>query len=406
MRVLQVHNRYKTGASGEDTVLEMERQLLVAHGHGVDQFLATNAEVPTEGLLTGLRSGLSALWSWDAYGRMRTKIQESAPDVVHIHNTFAALSPSIFWAAKREGKPVVLTLHNYRLTCATSLLLRDGNSCEDCVGRFPWPAVCHRCRYGDSLPIGSLIVATQLLHRLLGTYRKKVDAFIVLSEFAAFLMVRAGLPANRIFVKPNFVSDTATGIMPLDDRRRAFAFVGEVSSIKGIDLLLEAWHKTGLHDRRLVVIGDGPNRKILEQAGFGRSGVDWLGKVHRERVLDEMARSRFLVLPSRWYEGLPMVVIEAMSLGTPVIVPNHGPFPAIVSDARDGLLFRPNDRDSLVHVLRKAACLSPDVWRKYSLAARKTYLNNWTPEKNYSALSLVYERAAGRVSGGKAKSSI
>jgi glycosyltransferase involved in cell wall biosynthesis len=407
MRVLQIHNRYKTSASGEDTVLELERQLLVAHGHRVNQILAANAEVPTQGLLTTLRSSFRALWSWDAYDLVRARIRESSPDVVHVHNTFAALSPSIFWAAKHEGKPVVLTLHNYRLICATSLLLREGNPCEECVGRLPWMAILHRCRYGDSLPIGVVIAATQLLHRLLNTYRKKIDAFIVLSEFAASLMARAGLPANRIFVKPNFVSDTSKEIMPREGRSQALVFVGEVSTIKGIDLLLEAFHSAGLHDQHLAVIGDGPERAALQQTGLGHSGVDWLGKLPRETVLDEMARSRFLVLPSRWYEGLPMVIIEAMSLGTPVIVPDHGPFPTIVSDSRDGLLFRPNDRESLAHVLRKAMRLSPSVWRRYSLAARTTYLENWTPERNYTALCHIYEQAAGKVfDRRKAKDSI
>ena len=185
--------------------LRWERQMLAEHGHVLEQFLTSNASLGSGGRVqcsSGVcaRSGLLK-----GYWEMGAAVDRVRPDVVHVHNTWAVLIPSIYWALARARVPCVLTLHNYRLICASSVLFRSNRPCEECVGRFPWKAFMHGCRYTGSLGVGS-IAATEIVHNALGTYREKVSAFIVFSEFQKSLMVRAGLPAERVHVKPNFVT--------------------------------------------------------------------------------------------------------------------------------------------------------------------------------------------------------
>src|SRR5262249_6896235 len=152
------------------------------------------------------------------------------PNIVHVHNEFPLLSPSIFWAANRAGIPIVQTMHNYRLACANAILLRDERPCEDCVGRFPWPAVRHRC-YGPSLLRTAAVTGKNVIHKWLGTYRSKIQASIVLSEFSREILVRAGLPSERVFAKPNFSADPGR-LVKL--RLPKVTFAGWITRLKGL----------------------------------------------------------------------------------------------------------------------------------------------------------------------------
>ena len=201
-RVLQVYNEYRR-YGGEDAVVRLEAEMLARHGHEVELLRASTTELDGAGILRLAAAGFGAVWSFRGYAAMKKAIARFSPDIVHVHNEFPLLSPSIFWACHRADVPVVQTMHNYRLACANAHLLRGDRPCEDCVGRFPWPALRHRC-YGPSLPRTAAVAARNVVHRWLGTYRKHVDAFIVLTEFSKDLLVRAGLPEERVFVKPNF----------------------------------------------------------------------------------------------------------------------------------------------------------------------------------------------------------
>lgn len=372
-------------------MLAVERDLLLDRGHRVERFEVSNASVNP----SALRTGVETVWSLRSYRKMREVIREKTPDLVHFYNTFVQLSPSVYWAAAAEGVPVVQTLQNYRLTCANGLLMRDARPCEDCVGRFPWPALLHRT-YRNSLVATGAVVGMQQVNRALGTYRNKVDAYITPTDFARSVMVRAGLPEDKVHVKPNFVSDPLKGGAPPEERANQLVFVGRLRHEKGVDLLLEAWRLMQPGGAKLVIVGDGPERKDLEHRFSGLSGVEWRGWLGREEMLREISRSRHLVVPSRWYEGLQVVVLEALALGTPVIAPDHGGFPDIISSGGDGLLFEPNDEQSLAAALRHALHFDENVWQRLSESARSAYLNRFTPEANYPVLMEIYEKAMQR----------
>lgn len=392
MRVLQLHNQYRA-YGGEDAVADLERNLLLEHGHNVERLAVSNKSIEK----ATLRTGLETIWSQRSHRMVRDTLRGFRPDVLHVHNTFPQLSPSVYWAAKSEGVPVIQTLHNYRLTCVNALLLRDGAPCELCVGRrLSWPGIRHKC-YRDSAPASAAIAAMQGAHRAVGTYRSKVDAYITVTEFARSVMVRSGLPKELVHVKPNFVPDPMPDIGELPAREDKLAFVGRLSGEKGADLLLEAWKRLGRSEFRLVVVGDGPERGKLETLARKLPGLEWRGWMAQREALREVASSRHLVVPSRTYEGFPMVVAEAMSVGTPVIAANHAGFPEIVG--RAGLLFEPGDPDDLAKKMSEASLLGEGSWRQMSGRARSDYLSRYTPEKNHGLLMGIYDSAIEHAGG-------
>lgn len=391
MKVLQVHNYYSSAKGGEETTLDSERALLQGHGHVVDRFEVSNKSVDPP----SLRSGAETIWSLRSYREMREVIKQQNPDLIHFYNTFVRLSPSVYWAAAAEKVPTVQTLQNYRLTCANGLLMRNGRPCEQCVGRFPWPALVHRT-YRDSLAATGAVVGMQQVNRLLGTYRNKVDAYITPTDFTKKVMVRASLPQEKVFVKPNFVTDPLSPVKQLPERREQIVFVGRVAYEKGVDLLLETWKRSESPSTRLIIIGDGPEREGLIRSFGDLPNVEWRGWLGREEMSREMSHSRYLVVPSRWYEVFPLVVLEALALGTPVIAPDHGGFPEIIAPGHNGFLFTPNDGADLASVLDRALRLDESSWLDLGENARSSYLKRFTPEVNYPILMKIYEEAMQR----------
>ncbi|NJL08000.1 MAG: glycosyltransferase family 4 protein [Methylacidiphilales bacterium] len=301
MRLLLAHNRYQH-YGGEDAVFDAESALLAEAGLTVTTHVVTNDHIT--GFRAQLRSGLEAPYSRRARAAFAAQIRRDRPDVVHIHNLFPLLTPSILDACRDEGVPVVATLHNYRTLCASGLRVRNGVPCSLCVTGSPYWAVVHRC-YRNSLP-GSLAAAnTVMLHRARRTWQRKVRLFITMSDFARNEFIAAGFPPERLVVKPNFVPDPG----PAADERADKAgvlYVGRLSFEKGIFVLLDAWKSA---TTPLTIIGDGPEIEAVRAAQS--KTVTYLGAQNAAEVLAAMRRHRFLVVPSIVFEGCPRVVAEA-----------------------------------------------------------------------------------------------
>jgi len=385
-RVLQVHNRHAPGWGGEETVVALEKRLLEERGHIVEEFKVSNAPLKNAHPIRQILAAPGFLWSHSFYTTLRRRIAEFEPDVVHIHNTFPQLSPSVFWAAHWAGVPVVHTLHNFRKVCASAILLRDGLRCEECVGRSGRSALRHRC-YADSLSRTTVVVATNLLHRSLGTYSRAVDAFITLNDFNREIFRRGGLPDNKLLVKPNFVPASQLGNGP---RKRQAVFVGAIIPSKGVHLLLDAWNSAALTGFELLLIGDGPERKTLEREFAHLGSIAWCGLLERPQILERMAESRVLVFPSLAYENCPMVVLEALSVATPVICANHSSLAAMVQHQRQGLLFQTGDAHALAASLREALEADDPTWSRWSSAARQTHAERFSDAVNYRQLISIY----------------
>ena len=390
MRVLQVHNQYFSGLGGEDTVVRLEEELLRSRGHEVRQLIVSTSELKGASSLRLLEAAVSSIWSHASYDSVASAVKSFRPDVVHVHNTFPLLSPSVYYAARQNGVCVVQTLHNYRTACANGYLLRNGLPCEDCVGRAKWRGLVHRC-YSGSIGMSGSVVAIQTTHRIAGTLQHEVDAYIALTSFQRDIVIRDGLPAERVYVKPNF---SARAVSPNNGRTREgqIVFIGNIRKEKGADLLLAAWAILRPPGHRLLLFGHGPDRAELQKRYEGDDSVIWMGFRPATEVSDVLASSKYLAICSRWYETFSMALLEALSSGTPAIAPNHAHFPDILDGGKCGFLFEPSNVDSLTDTLRLAVFSGDGRWREQSDAALKKAAE-YGSDVNYIRLMEIYDAA-------------
>jgi glycosyltransferase involved in cell wall biosynthesis len=387
MKILSVHNSYQT-PGGEDQVFAQEADLLRGHGHQVLLYQASNDQVKDKAPLVLLGN---TIWNRQTHHELRTLMHQEKPDIVHVHNTFPVISPAAYYAANEEGVPVVQTLHNYRPLCPAATLFRDGHICEDCLGkRIPWRGVVHGCYRSSRLATatGAAMLAT---HNYKQTWNQSVAAYITLTDFARSKFIEGGFPAEKIFVKPNFVqTDPGTG----DGQGNYAFFAGRLTPEKGISTLLQAWRTIGT-DFRLQIAGDGPLASEVEQACREMKNVTWLKWLPRTEILQRMKQASVLILPSTWYEGFPMTLAEACAVGLPAIASKLGSMESIVDHQRTGLLFEAGSASALVEALR--------WWDKHPAEtalmrtqARLEYEKKYTAEGNYAQLISIYESVLNR----------
>lgn len=392
LRVLQVHNAYLTGHGGEDTVLENERRLLVDQGHDVVVRTVSTSSEDVGGTRQLVRTAKNSVYSHDSRRLVKSWIDEVRPDVVHVHNTFPILSPSIFHELHDLAVPTVLTLHNYRIACANGLFLRNGQACDRCLEGSPLQAVRHRC-YKSSIKGSCVQVATRMVHDRLGTFTEKVDAMIVLSDFAKDMFKRFGIPAEKLHVKPNFVFPrVATPV----EKEKAFVFVGKIVPEKGLGGLLEAWKFMQAEGWKLWIVGDGVDRADLERTYEGLPGVTWMGWQGSSEVRDLVARASWLVLPSVWYEGFPMALTEGFAEGTPAIVPNLGAMPEIVGHGDRGMVYD-GTVEGLRVALERAMEANLQTASRYQEEALRSVAGPYSPGANVRRLEEIYREAIERV---------
>ncbi|KGM54329.1 hypothetical protein N800_04490 [Lysobacter daejeonensis GH1-9] len=378
MRVLVVHNAYQQ-RGGEDAVVLNEVTMLRAKGHDVHLHLLSNEKI--SGWMGRFRAACAAVFSIASYRRISVIIDGFKPDVVHVHNFFPLMSPAVFYACARKRVPSIFTLHNYRIVCPTALLMHDGVVTERSLREGPWWAVSQGVYRGSWL--GTAALATMIsVHRRIGTWSRRVTRFIALTGFAASKFAAAGIPGERISVKSNFVD------VPLqsDRDRSGFLFAGRLSPEKGVEVLVDA---VKLLDGALVKIaGGGP----LEGRLSGAPGLIPLGVLGADAMYREMASSQALILPSVWYEGFPMVLVEAYACGLPVIASRLGAMAELVDDGVTGLLFDPGSADDLARKMRWAM-EHPEAMARMGRAARARYEAEYTQEINYSQLVAIYRDA-------------
>ena len=381
MRILFVHNHYKL-EGGEDQVLSYERDLINRHGHITDTFAITNMQINR--FVSKLKTAFYLKYSHEYKQVLLHHISGFNPDIIHAHNLFPLLTPSIYDACIESKIPVVQTLHNYRTICSNALLMRDGHICELCISGSHYNAVLYRC-YRNSM-LGSLAVAKMLsYHRKNKTWKNKVDCFIALTQFAKKKFIQGGFPEKEIMVKPNFFAHDRA-FCEITNNREGVLFIGRLSHEKGIKTLLNAWKTL---DISLKIAGEGPLVGMIDITTSSK--ITLLGQIPPSQVTKEMAKAKFLVMPSECYEGFPMVLVEAFAHGLPVIASNLGGMSEIVKNNITGLHFEPgNPEDLAKKVLWMYA--HPDECERMGKNARNEYEQKYTPEKNYKMLMDIYQK--------------
>ena len=299
-------------------------------------------------------------------------------------NTWWALSPAGVRALAKLDVPIVMTLHNYRILCVNAMLFRDGKPCEDCVGSHPWHGVRHAC-YRDSRTASAVAASTIDLHRRLKTW-DSVDALLSLTEFARDRFLAGGLPPEKLRVKPNFVDDP--GPRPGDpSESQMVVVVGRISAEKGIQTLLDGWRRAAPTGLELVVIGDGPLREELERQS--PPSVRFVGSASSAEVVDYMMGARALAFPSVIYEGQPMVLLEALAAGLPMVISSLGGIPETVHDEQAAIRAEAGDADSWAAALARLG--DADWVDQAGRAARQVFETRYTPELALGGLIDVYE---------------
>jgi glycosyltransferase involved in cell wall biosynthesis len=384
LRVLVVHNRHRAAVpSGENRAVDYDVALLRDAGVDVDTYFRSNDEIDSFGPARWVLLPTRIFYSLPDVRAFRRRLRATRPAVVHLHNPFPLISPWIVRVAHAEGVPIVQTVHNYTHVCAAGTYFRSdkGVICRACVGRaLPWPAVRYAC-YRDSrlysAVFGAGLVAARPTWRL-------IDRFLPVSKVVAdHLVDDAGLPRERVTVKPNAVPDPGPQPPPGPD----FLFIAGLHRKKGALLLLDAWERVALDSgHRLLVAGEGPQRAEVAARVTQLQGVDMIGAVPPHEVSGRMAAAGVVVMPSEWYEPLPLTAIEALAHGRPLIATGMGGLGDLV-DSEVGWRVEPTV-DALARALSEAAVadLVP-----LGVAARRRYLDRLAPERVIAQLVDIYD---------------
>lgn len=379
--ILIVHNYYQI-PGGEDTVVANEKKILEDNGHKVVLYTRNNNEIKTMNAFQKILLPFTSIYSFKTAREIKKIIKEENIDIVHVHNTLSLISPSVYYAAVKMNKPVVQTIHNFRMLCPGATFYRDGHICEDCVSKGLRCSLKHKC-YRNSFIQTLVCVISTKIHRTTGIYSK--INYICLTEFNKNKLLQLKqIKPKRVFVKPNFTKNNGKILIDTHNtqRKNQFIFIGRLEQIKGIDFLLDVWKELGDAASKLIVCGIGSLENYCkEYISKYKLNIEMKGLVSNEEVKELVSESLALIMPTMWYEGFPMTIVEAFSVGTPVICPSMGNVGNLVEDGITG--YKYNDKNELEQIIEnKNMNLTQSV--------QEIYNNRYTEAMNYNKLSEIY----------------
>lgn len=379
--VLMVHNYYQI-PGGEDTVVANEKKMLEDHGHKVVLYTRHNNELKNLSLFGKFLLIFRTIFNWPTYIDIRRIIREENIDIVHVHNTLPLISPAVYYAAISMKKPVIQTVHNFRLLCPAATFYRDGHICEECVEKGLLNSVKHGCYRGSKMQ--SLFCVILLYsQRLLGLFNK--INFLFLTEFTKEKFISTGMIAeHQAYIKPNTCSDCGGR---KNGQRDYFLFVGRLEENKGIRVLLKAF--AAMPEQRLLIAGNGTLYQEADEfiKDHKLKNISLLGQVEAGRLPQYIQHAKALIMCSQWYETFGMVVIEAYSNGVPVIVGDMGNSKDLVINGLTGLTFLYNSSEALKEAINKLDEKDIDHMGEN---AYQVFLKNYHMKCNYSKLKDIY----------------
>ncbi|MBC9825914.1 glycosyltransferase family 4 protein [Carnobacterium inhibens] len=387
--ILLAHNYYKLNG-GEDTVFKNEKEMLIEQGHKVVTYSRSNIEINNFSILGKLLFPLNSIFSLKTYKDVTKIIQKEKVDIVHVHNTWPLISPSIFYAASHIKIPIVQTIHNFRMICPGATLYYNGKINEDALNEGLW-AVTKQKVYKNSLFQTLISALTLKVHRIMGTY--KLVNFIFLTDFNKGKHLELNkdkliLNRNMCFVKPNF-SNSDNEIIPFSDRKDQYIYVGRLDVIKGIKFLVKSWRN--VKNSKLIICGSGPEEKWIKEyiTDNKLENIILKGNIDNKAAIEYISESKALILPTKWYEGFPMTILEAYSCGTPVIGSNIGNVGNIILNNYTGKTIKPNSTSDLLASL--------NMTNEIATNCTEIYNKLYTKEKNYKQLIDIYTQCINKL---------
>lgn len=385
-----IHNYFQKWGGGDQST-EQELALLRERGEDVEFYFRHNDEIKdfSKPRLAGLF--FETTWSQKSYNEVSETIKRFKPDIIHCQNFFTLVTPAIFYAAARSKVPIVQSLRDFRLLCPIGFFVRNGEVCEECMTHSLWRGIKYGCYRNSSAQTASIALMLKT-HRILNTWNKRVNGFVALTEFSRQKFIEGGLPAEKIVVRPNFMTNDPG----VQDHERTYAlFVGRMSTEKGIKTLLEAWKH--IPDLPLKVVGGGDlvdwAKDYLKENNI--TNVELIGFVKPDEVLEYQRRAKFVIMPSLWYETFGRVILEGYAVGTPAIVSNLGAMAELVEEERTGLRFTPGDADDLARKVRYAID-HPAMVETWGQNARRKVENEFLAERAYERLMDIYGQVLNR----------
>ena len=323
------------------------------------------------------------IYSWEAKRKFRQLVRDFQPDIIHIHNIYHQLSPSILSVARRNNIPVVMHLHDYKLVCPNYQLFVDGQICYRCRKHNYCQAIKHRC-FNKSLGKSLLVAVEMFLHHCVWKiYEKNISLYIAPSEFMKQTVVSFGIPAEKVAVLYNFIDQPE---VPETDPENYLLYYGRLSPEKGIDILLQAL-KLIPDAPQLKIVGSGPAEADLKAAAIGRP-VEFLGAKYGEELRAIILKAKAVIIPSVWAENMPFVLLESLALGKAVIASRTGGLPELIVPGESGFLFENGNANDLS---QKILELDSYDLKSIGAAARKA-VADLTLEKHYQKLWEIYNR--------------
>lgn len=382
-----VHNRYSSRVpSGENLAVDDDVRWLRAAGVEVLRHEVTNDEIVSPGPLARARDGIDAVWSLPARRRFLASLDELRPDVVHVHNLFPLLTGSVPRAARTRGVPVVWTVHNRRVRCVAGGYFREGAACHECRPGWRVPGVVHRC-YAESAAASALVTVASSLFRTTAR-RGGVTAIAISDAMGRWLTTTGGFPADRVRVRHNGVDGPPVPVPPAVEQRR-FLFLGRLSAYKGVDLMLDAWRRADV-DAELHIVGDGDLADDVAAAAAADPRITWVGNVEPDRIGEQIATARAVIVPSVWDEPFGRTAAEALAHGRPVITTGTGGLAEIVDN--DCGWVTGTESEHVARALTDAASDDSGVADR-ARAARDRWSTTFSPEATTATLLEVYQDA-------------
>lgn len=381
MKILLIHTHYNLHG-GEDAVVTQEVELLQQH-HEVSVLYFQN--------LSGWQGAiqfLSSIWNKRAADQVKSRIKEFRPDVVHIHNWHFAIGPLVFRAIHDLNVPIVHTVHNYRLLCPSGILLCKGKLFTDSLQQsFPWSAVWNKV-YRESRLLTLWLAFVVWFHKKMGTWNK-IGLYVCLTSFAIYQFQKStfGVPEKQFMVKPNFRSQNVLDINIKSELH--FLFIGRLSEEKGIEVLLDAFKGLPFS---IKIAGEGPMIKLVNDSARLFSNISYMGSLSSEEVIQELQQSAALLLPSVCYEGMPMTIIEAFSVGTPVIASKLGAMSSMILHEQNGLHFEPGNVKDLQDAVIKFCMFSDAEKKKMGTNAFLSYCQKYAPDLQRDYFDAIYNK--------------
>lgn len=347
MNILIVHNKYRY-RGGEESVVENESRILRENGNNVFYYFRDSKEIDNMNLFNKIKSLFSSIYSFKSYKEISKLIKEHDVDAVHVHNVVPLISFSAYYAAKNNGCQLIQTLHNYRLLCPNGLFYRNNIICTECVKCGLKQSIKYNC-YRNSKLQTAIMSFNLWFHRKIGTFNK-VDKYITFTEFSKSIFSNA-LPKEKIIVRTQFCNNDS-----IEEKQTVgdyYLIVSRLEDSKGIEIAIKAFELE--KNQKLIIVGTGSDedkyRKYVEENNI--NNIEFVGQRNKEDVLEYMKNAKALIIPSRWYEGYPMTIIEALSLSLPIIGNDIGNVSSIITNEKIGYIFKKNDHNDLAKLIRE-----------------------------------------------------